>query len=84
MPVLNGYDTVRAIRTMELASSEDLRLPIFCCTSEQLDECMSIHPEHTVHQHGLLCGFDEVMAKPTNITTMRSLLDKYTSSVVSA
>lgn len=63
MPVLNGYDTVRAVRTMELASPYELRLPVFCCTSEQLDASTSIHPEHTVHQHSLLCGFDEVMVR---------------------
>lgn len=62
MPVLDGYDTVRAIRTMELASPSELRMPIFCCTSEQLDGT-SIHPELTVHQHSLMCGFDEVMVR---------------------
>lgn len=61
MPVLNGYDTVRAIRASELVHGT--RLPVICCTSEELDACSSMHPEETVLQHGMLCGFDEIVVR---------------------
>lgn len=75
MPVLNGWDTVRAVRQME-ADEALPHLPIFCCTSESLEE-IAAHPDVTLYSHSLQSGFDECMAKPPTRELLLRKLQKH-------
>ena len=65
MPVMNGYDAAKAIRSLE---REDRQLPIIAMTADAFSEDI---------EHCLACGMNEHVAKPIDINRLIELLSKY-------
>ena len=65
MPVMNGYDSTRAIRALE---REDKDLPIFAMTADAFSGDV---------QYCLECGMDAHIAKPIDIKELMRTLQKY-------
>ncbi len=66
MPVMNGYDTTRAIRGM---SREDLvRLPIIAMTANAFEEDKAA---------ALKCGMNDHLAKPINMEQMMEKISRF-------
>ncbi len=65
MPVMNGYEAAKAIRTFERS---DANLPIIAMTADAFSEDI---------QRCLDCGMDEHVAKPIDIQKLMKLLKKY-------
>lgn len=65
MPVMNGYDAAKAIRTLD---RPDARLPIIAMTADAFSEDI---------QRCLECGMNEHVAKPIDIEKLMRLLKRY-------
>ena len=65
MPVMNGYDAAKGIRSLE---REDSQLPIIAMTADAFSEDI---------EHCLACGMNEHVAKPIDINRLIELLNKY-------
>jgi signal transduction histidine kinase len=71
MPVMDGFDAVRAIRLMEAAAPQRPRIPIVALTADLL-------PEHTAMF--LEVGADVVVAKPVDWPAFTERLDRLAAS----
>ena len=66
MPIMNGYDATRKIRTIE--NSELANVPIVAMTANALDEDV---------QNSLEAGMNAHLSKPINIVEMFAVMHKY-------
>ncbi len=65
MPIMNGYDAARAIRT---SGRPDAKLPIIAMTADAFSDDI---------QRCLDCGMNEHVAKPIDVNRLTQLLKKY-------
>ena len=65
MPVMNGYDAAKAIRAL---NRPDQNLPILAMTADAFSDDI---------QHCLVCGMNEHIAKPIDISRLTQILKKY-------
>lgn len=66
MPIMNGYETTRAIRALERSDAQSI--PIIAMTADAFSEDI---------QHCLECGMNAHTAKPINLDEVISLLKKH-------
>ena len=68
MPVMNGYDATREIRSMEEKAADEIRTPIIAMTAnafvEDVERCRE-------------AGMDAHIAKPLDINRIIDVIDKY-------
>ncbi len=65
MPEMDGFEATRAIRRAEPAGAH---LPIVAMTADARDED---------HQNCLLAGMDDFITKPTNLDSLKGVLDRW-------
>jgi len=68
MPEMDGYDAAMAIRKMEVAKGDGVRIPIIALTAD-------VVPENVERCHA--AGMDEFMAKPLDIVKIKALLGRW-------
>lgn len=68
MPVLNGYDTTREIRSGEEASGEDRHVPIVAATADLME---------SNRERCLSCGMDDYLTKPFTEQQLRLIMGRW-------
>ena len=69
MPVMNGYEATKAIRSMEKENSDDSHMPIIAMTANAFVEDAARCRE---------AGMDAHVAKPLDINRIITVIDRYT------
>ncbi len=72
MPVMNGYEATRAIRSMEAESAHEIRTPIIAMTANAFAEDAARCRE---------AGMDAHIAKPLDINRILNVISRYSGQV---